>query len=298
MFRFKSLIPAIFLLLFATILNAGGPGTAKYAGEFLSLGAGSRSLGMGSAFVAVSRDVTAGYWNPAGLAFINYPEIMLMHSDQFSSLVKYDYGGFALPVGERNSLGLTVIRVGVDDIIKTELPRPDLEVGATFVDDKGQLVRNTPREVGQFSSADYAFFLTYAKKPSDGFALGGNVKFLYRSLGDHSAWGVGFDLGLMFNPVSNLQVGINFKDLTSTLVAWDTGRRELITPSLHTGFSYPIYFSVMGGRVQPALDFVFRFENRRDAADLHVGRVSADVNMGWEYTYQDVFSVRVGSSEV
>ncbi|RMF66458.1 MAG: hypothetical protein D6743_06340, partial [Calditrichaeota bacterium] len=36
----------------------------------------------------------------------------------------------------------------------------------------------------------------------------------------------------------------------------------------------------------------------RDAADLHVGRVSADVNMGWEYTYQDVFSVRVGSSEV
>ena len=43
----------------------------KYAGEFLSIGVGGRALGMGGAYVALANDVTAGYYNPAGLAQYN-----------------------------------------------------------------------------------------------------------------------------------------------------------------------------------------------------------------------------------
>jgi len=279
-------------------LFAGGFGTAKYAGEFLALGVGSRSLGMGGAFVAVTRGVTSGYWNPAGLAFMDYPEIMLMHSRQFAGVVNYDYGSVGLPVGRRSSLGFSLIRVGVDDIKKTALPNPEIGIGETYVDENGQLVRNTPFVDGTFGSTDYALYITYAKKVSGRFSFGGNVKLINRSIGDNSAWGVGFDVGIIYNPVSKLTIGANLQDVTSTLIAWDTGKRELITPSLRTGVTYPIAFSLAGGQVQPALDFIFRFENRDKSAAGSLGIASVDVNLGWEYRYKDAFSLRIGSTEV
>ncbi|MFQ5638116.1 MAG: PorV/PorQ family protein [bacterium] len=286
------------LMLFPCVILAQSFSTAKYAGEFLGLGVGGRSLGMGSASVSIARDVTSGYWNPAGLAYLNYPEFMLMHSSQFSGVINYDYGSFGLPVGQRRSLGLSIFRVGVDDIKKTALRNPDVGLGDTYVDENGQTVRNTPFVENLFASTDYAFFLTYAKWVSAAFSYGGNVKLIYRSLGDNSAWGVGFDVGFMFNPVSKLIVGINLQDVTSTMLAWDTGRKELITPSVRTGLSYPITLSVMGGHIQPAVDFVIRFENRREAAQAHIGNTSIDINLGWEYQYRDVFALRVGSTEV
>ncbi len=280
------------------IAYGGGFTTGKYAGEFLNLGVGGRSLGMGGAFVAVARDVTSGYWNPAGLAFLDYPEIMLMHSSQFSGVVNYDYGSFGLPVGKTSSLGFSLIRVGIDNIKQTALPNPEVGVGETYVDENGQVVRNTPFVEGFFSSADYALFLTYSKRVSDAFSYGGNVKLINRTVGSNSAWGVGFDLGFMFNPFSKLLVGINLRDVTSTMLAWDTGRRELITPSLRTGFTYPLTLSFLGGQIQPAMDFIFRFENRRQSATANLGLVSFDVNMGWEYQYHNVFAIRLGGSEV
>lgn len=286
----------VFSFLCGKVL-AGGFTTAKYAGEFLSLGVGGRSLGMGGAYVSMARDVTAGYWNPAGLAFIDYPEVMLMHTSQFSGVVNYDYGGFGLPVGHKNSLGISLIRVGVDDIKRTVLPNPDVGIGEIY-DENGRLVRNTPFVEGFFTSADYALFLTYSKRISSSFSYGGNVKLLNRTIGDNSAWGVGFDLGFMFNPMSQLIIGLNIRDITTTMLAWDTGQKELITPSIRTGFSYPLSISFLGGQIQPALDFIIRFEDRRQSAQANLGRASLDVTMGWEYQFQDAFAIRVGSSEV
>lgn len=277
---------------------AGGLMTAKYAGEFLNLGAGGQSLGMGGAFVAVARDVTAGYWNPAGLAFINYPEIMLMHSRQFSDVINYNYGSVALPMGRRSSLGFSVVRLGVDDIKKVGLTNPEVGLGEFYQDENGQLVQNRSIILDTFGNADYAFFLTYAKRVTEQFSYGGNVKFINRILGDNSAWGVGFDIGFMFNPTSRLIVGLNLQDITSTLLAWDTGRRELITPSLKAGVTYPITFSMMGGRLQPALDLLIRFENRQQNALANLGRASVDVNMGWEYVYHNAVALRIGFSDV
>lgn len=84
------------LLFIASTINAQTV-IAKYAGEFMALGVGGRALGMGGAFVAVANDVTSGYYNPAGLANLNYPQIALMHSEQFGNLVNYDYGAVTMP---------------------------------------------------------------------------------------------------------------------------------------------------------------------------------------------------------
>ncbi|MFO8182561.1 MAG: hypothetical protein R6U39_00170, partial [Candidatus Aegiribacteria sp.] len=79
-------------LMFVTLLIfASLAGAAKYAGEFLSIGAGARGLGMGSAFCAVADDVSAGYWNSAGLHLVKDQQAQFMHSERFGGLVKYDY---------------------------------------------------------------------------------------------------------------------------------------------------------------------------------------------------------------
>ena len=59
----------ILMFLFLFIINngySGGIVKAKYAGEFIATGVGARALAMGGSFVALSDDVTAAYWNPAG----------------------------------------------------------------------------------------------------------------------------------------------------------------------------------------------------------------------------------------
>ncbi len=297
---------ALFFLLVSILLapmNAIGGELvgAKYAGEFLGLGAGGRSLGMGGAYVAVANDVSSGYWNPAGLSHLDYPQFLLMHSRQFGGSVNYDFAGVGFPVGRRNSLGLTILRVGVDDIIRTQLRNPDKELGELYVDENGQLVRNTPIDKDlqpRFNSADYGFLLTYAKRVSATFSYGGNVKLIYRNIGDNSAWGVGFDLGVLLNLTERLKLGLNLQDVTSTLVAWDTGRRELIRPALRAGLTYPVVLSAFGGRIQPAVDFIFRFENRQTANLFDVGPASVDMRVGWEYMYGDIFSLRMGFADL
>jgi len=78
---------------------------------------------MGGAYVAIANDVTAGYYNPAGLAQINYPEIALMHDARYGNLVNYDYAGFAIPFDKDMSFGLSIMRLGIDGIPDTRNAR-------------------------------------------------------------------------------------------------------------------------------------------------------------------------------
>ena len=57
----------------------------KYSNTFLDIGVGARSLAMGKSTVAQVDDVTAGYWNPAGLATMGKSfDVGLMHSEYFA----------------------------------------------------------------------------------------------------------------------------------------------------------------------------------------------------------------------
>ena len=70
-------IHRLFLIaLLALPLACASARADKYAGEFLKLGVGARALGMGGAFVGLADDASAGYWNPAGLAFMSSHQVM------------------------------------------------------------------------------------------------------------------------------------------------------------------------------------------------------------------------------
>jgi len=272
----------------------GGTGVAKYAGEFLAIGVGARPLGMGGAAVALASDVTAGYWNPAGLAHLDYPQAALMHAEQFGSLLNYDYGAVAFPVGPRTTLGLSVMRLGVDDIPDTR--NAGIDDAGNFTADPNLFSRIDPSRVTYFNAADWAFLFSYAKRHDADFTYGGNLKIIRRDLGDFGAWGVGLDVGVWYRAAEFLTVGANLQDALTTLLAWDTGRNELISPTLKLGGAGA--FDALAGHFTPALDLDVRFEDRRTASMMNVGPVSIDVHAGVEYLFRDVVALRVGYNDV
>ena len=283
-----------FLLIFACSLSVFSQGSGnKYAGEFLAIGVGGRPLGMGGAFVSLVNDVSAGYWNPGALSRINYPQFALMHDERFGNLVNYDYGSVAVPWGTNVSLGLSVIRLGVDDVPNTKGALIDLNNNGYL--DLGE--RLDYSRITFFNAADWAFIATYSKQHSEKFSYGVNLKVISRSLDDGSAWGIGFDVGAVYSVTPKFRVGANFQDLTTTLLAWNTGRKELITPTAKIGGSYDIEF-LKTGRITPAVDFDVRFENRKFASLAHLGPVSFDMHAGLEYGYKDLFAIRGGYNDV
>ena len=285
----------IVIALLAPCWIAGAEtGVAKYAGEFISLGVGARALAMGGAAVALANDVTAGYWNPAALSRITYPQFILMHDEQFGSLVNHDYGAVAIPFGLNASLGLSVIRVGVDDIPDTRNAGVDQNGNLTY--DPSLFSRVDPNRVTYFNAADWAVYFTYSRKYSEELSFGANVKLIRRELGDHSANGIGFDVGVRYALFDDLVLGANLQDITTTLLAWDTGRNELIAPTMKVGSAY--FIDLFGGRLAPAVDVDVRFENRRSASAAHLGGMSFDLHGGMEFQFKDLIALRVGYSDV
>lgn len=282
------------LLVFSGELRAQGSGN-KYAGEFLAIGVGGRPLGMGGAYVSLVNDVTAGYWNPGALAFVNYPQMSLMHDERFGNLVNYDYGAVAIPFGTSASIGLSIIRLGVDNVPNTQNALvKGLNNTGYFLEPGDRLDYS---KITFFNAADWAFFLTYAKHQSEKLSYGVNLKVISRSLDYGSAWGIGFDIGAVYSPMTNFRIGANLQDISTTLLAWNTGTKELITPTAKLGGSYDIEI-FKTGRITPAIDFDVRFENRQFASMAHVGPVSMDAHAGLEYGFKDLFAVRLGYNDV
>lgn len=289
--KYKLFISAL-IVTFLFNIKPEAQAQDKYAGEFLAIGVGGRPLGMGGAYVALVNDVTAGYWNPASLSKINYPQFSLMHDERFGSLVNYDYGSVGIPFGKDASLGLSVIRMGIDDIPDTRDALIDLNGNGVL--DPGE--RLDPDRIKHFSTTDYAFYVTYAKKHSDAFSYGANLKVVRRNIAEASAWGLGLDVGVSYNPFGRFYLGANLQDLTTTYLSWSTGKKELIKPTAKIGTAYQ--FDFLNGVITPALDFDVRFENRQESANAHLGPVSFDMHAGVEYTFRDLFSIRTGYNDL
>lgn len=269
----------------------GSTKIGKYAGEFLAIGVGGRALGMGGAYAATGGDVTSAYWNPAGLMRMNYPELALMHDERFGNLINYDYGGAAIPFGSKYTLGISLMRLGIDDIKDTRNALID-ENGNGTMDPNERLDES---KIKAFSTTDWALYLSYAFQVNKFLSLGANLKLIRRDLGDNSATGVGFDVGALVMVTPNFYFGANVQDITTTLLAWDTGTNELISPTAKIGAAYVI--EAFGGKFTPALDFDVMFENRKFASVASLGPVGINPRAGLEYEFKNLIAVRAGYTD-
>jgi len=105
---------------------------------------------------------------------------------------------------------------------------------------------------------------------------------------------MGFDFACLWKPYPKLNVGINLQDITTTLLVWDTGRQEAITPTSKVGVAYFWESSKIAGQIIPAFDMDIRFENRRYSAQYNLGRVSFDLHFGMEYRLKKLLALRMG----
>lgn len=296
------LLPALF---FSIDASAQSFSNAKYGGDFLSVGAGARALGMGSAHAAITNDVTAAYWNPAGLTDVESLDIAYMHSERFAGIVSYDYGAIAYPLkSSESTIALSIFRQGVDNIANT--------LNAWDRD------RNLPREnpedyIERFSVADMAFIFSYATRANEQLSWGLNAKVVNHKLGPFAdGWGYSIDAGALFR-MGKTQVGIHVMDLTTMMKFWSvnesefgnfeenfgdeipSGQNERVLPTLKAGVGHSRQFGdfLMTG----ALDVDMRFENRQ-AFFINIGRVSFEPHAGVETTYKERLSLRVGLTDV
>ena len=200
---------SMILLFLAGCELSGLAQTRKYSNEFLNIGVGARALGMSNSFIASANDVTAGYWNPAGLASIgNQHQVALMHSEYFAGIAKYDYGAFATRLDSSSVLAASIVRFGVDDIPNT----------TELIDANGNV--NYDR-ITKFSAVDFAFIVSYAKSLTiPGLRLGANAKVIRRRVGDFAgAWGFGLDAGAQYD-VNKWKFAVMARDITTTFNAW------------------------------------------------------------------------------
>lgn len=277
------------LLILICFFSQGETGIfKKYAGEFINLGAGSRALALGGAYVAVANDVTSGYWNPAGLVHASGLQIQFMHAKQFISSIQYDYFGVSNKLENETALGFSLIRLGVDDIAYT----------------RNALRGDTPAEgldyskITYFNTSDYAFYLSFARNYSQNISYGANVKMIYRDYSSQSALGIGFDIGFRYVMVPQLTFGLMLRDITTTMMAWSTDEKEFITPSIRPGVAYRYDLSDLGLYLQPSFDVNILFESRESAAQFSLGPLSMDTFWGLEMGFKDIVFLRFGYDDL
>jgi hypothetical protein len=302
---YKRLYPSQTLLFLLIVLTQPVAGQfRKYSNEFLNIGAGARGLGMGGAQVASSVDGTAGYWNPAGLTGIREtPVLSLMHAEYFAGIGKYDFGSLVVPLSDqKRTIGLTVLRFGVDDIPNTLF----------LVEPDGSLNYNNIRS---FSSADYAFLFSYAQilRQSEGrqLSIGVNAKLIHRSVGTFArAWGFGIDAGIRYQS-ARWRFGAVVRDLTTTFNAWNfsfTEREkevlyltnndiplrstEMTAPRISAGVGYEIPLNA-SLHLLAEINADITFDGRRNVL-LSADPVSADPRMGLELSYKKIIFFRGG----
>ena len=69
------------------VLNGIQAQVPKYSNEFLAVGVGARAFGMSNSVSASTVDVTAGFWNPAGLMGLETDaDVGLMHAEYLAGI--------------------------------------------------------------------------------------------------------------------------------------------------------------------------------------------------------------------
>lgn len=173
----QSLFVSFMLVLFSYVsaqafLSSDDVGSTT--AQFLKLGIGAKSAGMGNAVTSVNNGTDAIYWNPANLSYIDKKELSFSHTIWFED-VNYEWLAFALPTTEYGVFGFGLQYVSYGSIDKVD---------------------NTNISDGSFSPLDMALYLSYANS-YDRLNFGLNLKYIYSKI-EESASAIALDLGATY----------------------------------------------------------------------------------------------------
>ncbi|MBN1154873.1 PorV/PorQ family protein [candidate division KSB1 bacterium] len=282
----KRVLITITLILFTTTHSFAISKVGTTAAQFLKIGAGARAIGMGSAFVAVANDVSAVYWNPAGVARLDNNEVVLLHTEWLAD-VSYDFLAASINMGNMGAIGFSITSVSMDEMeVRTELE---------------------PEGTGEFFDAgDIAASLCWSRNLTDRFSIGFNAKYIRQKIWHMSASGFAVDVGTMFTTQFNgMRIGMSITNFGPNMKMSGRDARDYIDVNpnaIGSNDQIPAYLSMdswslpITFRVGAAMDAYKDPHNCLTIAldALHPNDNSESVNFGLEYGFQDWAFIRLG----
>ena len=170
-FSFSEIKPQLFPVL-------GGQRAGISTAQFLKIGVGGRATAMGDAFVAIANDVSALYWNPAGLSQFSENQVMFSHN-QWVVDINHDFVGAVYHLDDANTFGVSLTSLSMDEMkVTTEY---------------------APFGTGEyFGFSDFGIAVSYSRKMTEQFSFGGTVRYIEETLDVLKMRGVMIDLGTYY----------------------------------------------------------------------------------------------------
>ena len=162
--------------------------TGTTAASFLKIGVDARGSSMGNAFTAMAGDISSMYWNPAGIAHIHGLQMIVVNNAWIAD-TDINYAAIGINTGVTGVIGFSINSLSIPrDMVRT--------------------VEN-PEGTGEYWEAGgLAVNLSYAKKLTDHFSLGGSVKMIHENIWHSSATSFAGDLGVLFiTPFNGIRLG-------------------------------------------------------------------------------------------
>ncbi len=262
--------------------------TGTTSAQFLKIGADARGTSMGNAFTAMPGGVSSMYWNPAGMTSIRRLEAVFLNSDWIAGIT-YNYTALGLNLGQGGVIGLSMTTLSTpEDLVRTV---------------------EKPNGTGEYYDAnDLALNLSYARRLTNKFSLGANIKYISQSIWQSSANTIAADLGALFiTPFNNIRLGASLSNYGADMQMSgrnqkfsvdpdpnNQGNVEFVNAMYETDkFPLPLIF-----RVGLAGEILNTEKNRLSFAvdALHPNDNLEWVNFGMEYAAMDMFFLRAGMS--
>jgi hypothetical protein len=152
--------------------------TGTTVASFLEIPVGAKAVGMGGAFVSISDDVSALYWNASGIASLQQNEVNFVHTNWIAG-TKFDFAGVSLAIDGFGALGLSFTSLTMGDMMVRTVDMPE---------GTGEY----------FSAGDIAMGISYARQLTDRFAIGITTKYIQETIWHESASGFAVDVGTSF----------------------------------------------------------------------------------------------------
>ena len=231
-------------------------------------------------------DLSAVHWNPAGLGHHRGIEAMFTHSSWLADM-NFNFAVVAFDIGEVGVAGLSVVSLSTpEDLVRTV---------------------EAPEGTGErFSANDLALGLTFARRLTDRFSIGGTVKFVRQGIWHMNASAVALDVGALFTtPFKNVRLGASIMNFGSDMRLegrdinfsedpdpQNQGNVEFVNALYETG-KYPLPLAF---RVGIATELI-KNENLRLTAGLdalHPNDNAESMNLGAEMAFNELLFVRGG----
>ena len=249
--------------------------------QFLKLDLLARPAGMGGAFIMAGQGADAMFYNPAGLSDMQSSLEFFGSQTGWIADISYIAGAVAKDLGDVGVVGVSFVTANYGDgIIGTRVDPTT---------DEGYI------ETGELNVSASAVGVTFARKLTDKFRFGAQVKYASQQLGENlmpetnkikqnKVGGIAYDFGTIFYPgIKSLRLGMSVRNFSEQLKYEDEA------------FELPLTFRL--GAAVDVFDFVSGPANSSFLVEvnaLHPRDYTERLHFGGEFTFADMLSLRGG----